>query len=308
MRERLPWRVGLVLVIVPLLAACATGAAQAPARIVAFSTATQLAMDNTTTAFQTVEARHTEMLVTRLSVNYDKQPFNPSMVKPFLSPEALQARQQTFGGLKRYAELLSSVVSDQVLDQYDASTIGLGNALARLDKDLVAKNYLNARVVGDQGIDIFTTAINALGRFIIERKRDRGLRETVKEMDPTVKEIVRLVRLDIGESPEKPGLRNELWNTYDSTIAAQDSFIRNALGAGTMDPIAARTEVRTLVVLVSDQRNADQALAATRDTLQALADAHARLSDTFDPSLTATVERLSSEGQRVKAFYDALRK
>ena len=304
--------VGFALLLA-FTAGCSSNATLASSRIADFATATQLAMQNTTTAFQTVELKHSEMIVARLSVDYETKGFNPKMVTRFLSPDELAARAQILTALKHYAEMLAVIMGNTQLEKFDAQTKQFGVALAHLNQDLVKTQYLSKNAsINDTEIGIFTTAVNTLGKWFVEWKRERTVREEISIMQPAIADIARLLREDIGTSRQEEeakaaGLRNELWNTYTDTIQTQDAFITHNWNV--LTPNERREEIRKLTALVTERTESDATLAATRNMLQTLVATHQKLVNVFDKhtvELDGLVSQLISEGNRIKIFYDAL--
>src|SRR5437867_8981365 len=72
-----------------------------------FANAVTLATENTKSAFDAVEQQYENVEAERIVVNYDKQGFNPNMVKRFLGPEDLELRLALLDALQRYASTLS---------------------------------------------------------------------------------------------------------------------------------------------------------------------------------------------------------
>ena len=95
----------------------------------AFANAVTLATENTKSAFDAVEQQYENVEAERVVVNYDKQGFNPNMVKRFLGPEDLELRLALLDALQRYASTLSDVSGDKQLDQFDDKTRALGSSL-----------------------------------------------------------------------------------------------------------------------------------------------------------------------------------
>jgi hypothetical protein len=157
------------------------------------------------------------------------------------------------------------------------------------------------------------TAVNALGRWFIERKRQQRLPELIREMQAPVKATADLLQADIGTAPDESGhggrgLRDQLWNEYTEAMIQQVAFIdqnKDRMGA------ASKAEaIEKLPQLVRKRSLADQALKQTQSTLSKLVDAHSALLRAVESkgNVQAECSALISEGQRIKAFYDSLQK
>jgi len=291
-------------------------------------------MTNSIEAFHTVERKHTDMIAARILLNYDvKSNFNPNLIEPFLKPDELAAREEIFKALTAYATSLSVIMGNTQLDQFDLATKQFGLSLTGINRTMVKDKYLTKSPVSDDDVGIFTTAVNTLGRWFIDWRRDRDVKEQVKVMQKPVKDITRLISEDIGfpkqeveaghlkdadsgkgqskanngRPSEGRGLRNELWNTYTNTLQSQDLFIRHNWDR--LSPAERRSEIQKLVGLVTERTQADQTLLATKVSLGSLAAAHEQLVDEFEnPSINfeARITELINEGKRINAYFDAL--
>src|SRR2546425_3012101 len=105
----LSWALSLLV----LAAGCISPALQK--NVPDFANAMTLATENTKSAFDAVEQQYENVEAERIVVNYDKQGFNPNMVKRFLDPEDLELRLALLDALQRYASTLSDVSGDKQL-------------------------------------------------------------------------------------------------------------------------------------------------------------------------------------------------
>lgn len=311
MRSRLriwPWPLLCVLPLLWLASACVSPAVHK--NVPAFANAVTLATQNTKSAFDTVEQQYEDVQEAQIVVNYDKQGFNPQMVKQFLAPQDLEIRLALLDALQRYASTLSDVSGDKQLEQFDDKTRAFGSELQTLTGTAAFK-----KLVGTSATDanIATTAVNALGRWFIERKRQQRLPELISEMQEPVKTTAELLQADIGAAPDENGhgghgLRDQLWNEYTGAMVQQVAFIDQ--NKDRMDSTSKAEAIEKLPNLVRQRSLADQALKQTQATLSKLVDAHAALLRAVKSKgdVQAECSALISEGQRIKGFYDSLQK
>lgn len=294
-----------------LFIGCATQ--DAGKRIAAFSEATNLTTQNIANAFDMVERSYYEVQVLRSVVNYDVRGFQPNSIQPFLEPEELEARLRVLKGLQQYSEKLALIMGNSQLSAFDKQTKNFGESLATINRDLV-KKLLSKTSADDNQIQIFTTAINALGRWFIEYKRQKGVKEVIQSMHGTICEICDLLIKDIGVSPAEKdvpatGLRAQLWNQYDLSAELQDKFIQQNICS--LDPISKRNEIKQLATLVSEQMKADATLKSMRDAISKLKETHGKLNEAFSKEtieIDNLITQLISEGERIKNFYESLAK
>jgi hypothetical protein len=290
--------IGLML----LIPGCASP--DAATRIQAFSNATTLTADNTAQAFKLVEDKYFETQVSREVSNYNTNSgFNPSLIKPFLDPQELQVRLDILQGLKLYAEKLSALMGIGQLNAFDDETKSLGQSLSAVDRELVQETFLQKAPLSDQDIDVFTTGINALGRWLTEYNRRAGAKESIDSMQKPVDEVCALLEKDFSF------LKNQLMNGYNLELQERDSFILHNFND--LNPIQRRTEIQGLVDLTLEKQNADKTFASMEASLRQLSATHKRLKEAFSKNGTeidALISQFGTEAKKIKTFYSSLQK
>lgn len=304
---RLAKLIAVGLAVIFSLSACATSAITKD--IQAFSQGVTTTTSNTTAAFEMVDKNYYQLQVAKLVDAYDKAGFKPGTVMRFLPAEELEIRVQALQALNTYASKLSDIISDKTLTEFDTQTKAFGEELLKVKQNKAMEKFLP----NDNDIKIFTAAVDAFGRWFIEYKRQKGLKDIVKDMNDPVQNICKLLVADIGALPVKEkgghGLRNQLHNQYDILIIEQDQFIQN--NKGKLDPRVKRDEIVRLPELVREQETADATLAATQKAVSKLAETHAELVRSFDspsPKLKDLIIQLEDEGKRIGQFYKSIGK
>lgn len=299
-----------LLVVVLIVVACASQ--DAAVRIAAFSEATTVTIQNTATAFDMVEQNYYQMQVSRMVAKYDQLGFNPLSIERFLDPEDLEARLLVLRGLQQYSEKLAMVMGNEQLTEFDEETRELGASLATLNEDIVEHKILSKSVVDAGQIKIFTTAVNALGTWFIEYKRQKGAKKIIAEMDKRVGDISDMLIQDVGSSPAESGgratgLRAQLWNQYNESMRLQDKFIRD--NKDRLDPISRRNEIKQLAYLFSQQKQADATLKSIQSAIGKLRETHGKLHEAFGKNTIEVdnlIAQLKSEGRRISEYYKSL--
>jgi hypothetical protein len=160
-----------------------------------FADAVTIATDNSKAAFQIVDQKYMDVESAKLVVNYDKTGFNPNNVRHLLHPEDLQVRLDLLNALQQYASTLSQVSADTKLQEFDDKTKAFGKSL----QDLTATDAFKSFVKNSKTeVNIATTAIDALGRWFIERKRQKELPKLIEQMQEPVRRTAELLQADIG--------------------------------------------------------------------------------------------------------------
>ena len=271
-------------------------------RTAAFSVAATTATQQTENAYELVERTYEQAQVARLVRRYDAAGFDPATITPFLPEHDREVRVHVLKGLLAYAQLLADVSGDRPLHEMDTATTALAASL----KDLPAAQ-LSAAHLNTTDINIAATAIDELGRVLIERKRRRELPGILHRMQQPIETICTLLRADLGTG-RGPGLRNQLATNYDDLIREQQNYITD--NGHTMPPAERRAEIRALPALVLEQKEGEAALSATGEALGDLARAHTALAETAGkkdaPSFHAALARLRESAEQLQSFYRAL--
>lgn len=308
----------VLLALWTLLCLCQLGCRSASLHkeVPAFSTAVSTAMTNTQTAFEVVEAQFHRAAVTTVINKYDQsQPIVfETDIAPFLAPDQLEARLTVLKGLQRYGELLYVLTGDGQLDALDESTTKLGGALQNLNKNTALGHTVNSgakQIVTDDQLAAFTTAVNAIGRALIEWKRNEAIVTAIPAMDKNVETVCNILIEDIGESDSVPGLRNSLKLAYNKEMQARDRYVSNNIKG--FSAVEKRTEIEAIIALYEQRKAADQTLAAVRSTLMKLRTTHSAMSkavvakNSRIDEVSVLVAQLKAEGERVAEYYKNVR-
>lgn len=295
----------LLSVALLLLVSCQSVAQK---RIVAFAEATNEATTNVEESFNAVENNYFNTQVLKLIANYDpNKGFNVREIKPFLDPDDLEKRKTALEAVSTYAKMLGEIMSDDKLKEFDDSTKSFGEELKNFN-DSDTRKALSKVSVPVSDIDAFTTSVNTIGRWLIEYKREKEVKQVVILMNPHVEKICDLLFLDIGPA-KGPGLREQLSRQYETQMQDMNSYISKNYEK--LSVLELREELNKLAQMPIQQKKADLALSAAGQSLVKLKEAHRKLSKAFDPEapdLEALIRQLSTESKRAKNYYDALNK
>ena len=212
-------RCGAALSLVLLISGCSISPLSQ--RATSFSTAATAATLKVQNAYQLIEQSYTDAQMASLVNNFDAKGFNPSQIQSFMPSAAMQARTQIIAGLRQYATVLAEVSGNQSVTALDMQSEALGKSLQGLSTSTglssVAKN-------ANMDVGIASTAVDALGRMLIEHKAAKELSRILTQMQKPIDQICHLLEDDIG-TPEGGGLRNQLKIDYDGLIAEQRTYI-----------------------------------------------------------------------------------
>lgn len=296
----------LMASLVPvILIALVTGCTSPDAsnQIKAFSDATILMANNTSQAFQMVEDNHFNEEVSKTVLNYDKDVgFRPNDIQPFIGTNALQLRLEVLAGLKSYAANLSALMGNSSLSNFDQGTTQLGQALATFDTNLVKSSLLEKEPATSQEIQIFTTAINTLGHWLIARKQEREAKQAIESMQQPLTNICALLQKDFSI------LHNQLTNDYTTILKNKDDYILHNLAHFDATPHEKSLEILELAQLKRQMESDSEVLSSLESAVAKLAAAHTALQNVFlknNEDIKSLIGELSTEAQRISKYYNS---
>lgn len=287
-------------------------------RISAFSTATTDVSENVADAFKSVDeayiATATEEAVAKIATG---EKVNPKEVaKPFLEAKEYEARAALLRTLSEYAGLLAEIMGDSPREELDAQVDKLAASLKSLSSDNILQGMLgDKKVLTNEEVGIIATGINEVAGLIIDYKRTKEIKNIIKKADPHIKEICTALQKDIGGKRDVPGLRSQLYASYDKRIQERFKWIatnsKSENGRKVLTPLEQRAEIVSWLSMVQDQAKADGAMERIHRSIGTLGATHGKLSTAFDdsaPELDELIGLLKSEADRVKNRYEVLKK
>jgi hypothetical protein len=271
-----------------------------------FATAATAAAKDATNAYQLVEQEHYNAEVERLVADFGTAGFDLNSIQPFMPPDDMDARTKLIKGLSEYAEALAAVAGDKPLTDMDTQAEAVGKSLTDLSKSDALASMVKKDKIGATDLNLVTTAVDALGRAIINHKRNSELPALLKEAKGPIATVCTLLQDDIGD-PEKGGLRNQLKNDYLSDIQKQEKFIKDS---PTLSPTDRQAAIKALATLAKASKDGDKTLAATQKELADLAKTNAALAETDpkkdSPAFKTMLSELVDDGQQLRGFYEKL--
>ena len=317
-------------IVALLLALSLTGCTSSLAKhSVALSAATAPVVDQASAAYRNAESLHD------IRVDYDavtefdaKQPvYNPRTIQPLLSEKDIQVRLAVLAALQCYAQSLVEITSGLNSPALDAASASLGSSLSSLGNtfapslesalgiaaepaptqttattsaNAVPTTPSPAPAISTATQNGISTAVNALGQFLVSKKIKSELPQKIKDMDPHVRALCELLEkdIDILQSQEKLD--------YNSLINGQTQFIQTSK----LDPQLRREQIMKLPKIVRQQRLTDEQLTELRAAIVRLALTHHALAADAQgnnpESLTSKLAELAAAGSNLGKFYSSL--
>jgi hypothetical protein len=266
-----------------------------------FSSATALVVDNSENAFRAAVRLNDQAQASMLVARYDTQPIDPHSLKHLIDAPGLKARTEILDGLRTYAQSLADLAGGISSQPLDDAAAAVGSNLVRLGTAVSSATPIGMTISAQQA-NAASTALKALGEFLVSQKVRGSVPKIIQEMDPSVDAICKLLLSDIAI------LRNQAGLDYEQLLMQQDSFIHHA--GATLSATERRTEIQRLPRILASQQATDDMLADLEESVKELALAHhalaASASQKDAPSLRARLAELHASGQRLSRYYDSL--
>jgi hypothetical protein len=300
-------RIAAALLACSMLVGCSLSLSPLAKKTARFGGAAEIVIKNSSSAYDTVEHATYDAQVSSLVLDFDSSGFDRKKIKPFLPESDLNARKALLSGLQEYADQLASVAGSGAFDPLDQQTVALAGRLDSLSENAEIKKL--APSASESQAKGLATAVNALGKVLIEKKRRRELPSILTKMQPVIEQICGLLDADIGQRPASGvpghGLRSQLWNEYDNIIGNQTDYISD--NKARLSPAEKASEIAKLPRLVRQQADADAALAKTQIALRDLVRAHRALLEAHDTgTFKDRISELVSDGQEIARCYNSL--
>jgi hypothetical protein len=303
MRRHLDGAVRLAALLVLLAAA---GGCLAPLHKggVALSEATAPVVDQAAAAYRDANAIHD------LRVDYDavarfdeaSPVYNPRNTESLLSEKDIEARVSVLAAFQEYANLLVAISSGTDSPALQAASRSVGENLTTFANSLTPPHSAGSSpAITPEARNGISTAVDALGQFLVNRKIKKELPQAIVAMDPHVQSLCSLLEGDVQILEEQER------SDYNRIIDQQTLFIRENTK---MDPEQRRVEIMKLPGFVRQQRTGEARLESLRAAVNRLATAHRALAAEAQgrnaESLADKLAELASAGVNLGNFYQSL--
>ena len=270
--------------------------------------------------------------------------YNPRNTPVLLSEQDIKARLALLEALQCYVSTLVQITHDRDSPALDAAARSLGNSLAGLGNDLapVFESALNLSAPASTltttttssttaGVTTTTsstattaaagpvtpevekglsTAVKALGLYLVNKKINADLPAIIQKMDPTIAAICELLAKDLTliEDQEK--------RDYDSLLDGQRDFIvknqagSNATVAHPLDPEQRREQIMKLPEMVRQQRSTEAQLKELHAAIVKLEATHHEVAEDArgknSELISQKLQELAAAGSNLGKFYSSL--
>lgn len=291
---------GLPLVCLLSLAGCSISPLSR--NTAAFSSATGRVVDNTENAYRTAVRLHEEAQASLLVARYDTaDPMDPHSIHSLIDDKGLKTRSDVLDGLRTYAQTIADLSSGVSSPKLNEAAAACGANLKSLGDALAASTPVGIKITPTEA-STTATAVKALGDFLVNREVKTSVPKVIREMDPNVESLTKLLSSDIDI------LRNQSGLDYDQILTQQDNFIHRA--GSSLTPLERRTQIERLPRILAKQRATDDMLTELQVSINKLAVTHhalaAAATNKDTASLQARIADLRASAENLSTFYESL--
>ena len=299
----------------------------------ALEAATAPVVDQAAAAYHAAITLHDRQVDYEAAAKFDDKQsvYNPRNIQPLISDKDLDVRLMVLAAFQCYTKTIVEITKGTDSPALDAASKSVGGALSSVGNALApsidsalgvaaaAAITTQTTVTTTAGTSVtatastaapaitpgiqngISTAVNALGQFLVSRKIKKELPQKIKDMDPHLQALCELLEkeLDLLQDQER--------RDYDYIINRQTLFIRES---SNLNPEQRREEIMKLPEIVRQQRVADQQLARLRTAIVRLALTHHALAADAQgnnpESLKSKLGDLEAAGSELGRFYSSL--
>jgi hypothetical protein len=309
-------------------------------RATALSVSLAPVVDQSAAAYRGAVALHNLRGEYEAVIAYEKRDasYNPRNSPVLLSEKDIQARLAVLAALQIYSKSLIEITQGTDSPDLDAVSKSVGSNLTSLGNDLTPsiENVLGieaaqgstttttvttvsgsnstttssttssaAPLLSPQVRNGISTAVDALGQFLVSRTITKELPSKIEAMDPTIQSFCKTMADDISAVD---GIEQR---DYDRILNLEKQFIlEDAQTVNATNTQTWRAEVMKLPQIAQQQREAQEQLAALRKALNDLALTHhalaAEAQNNNPETLKDKLSDLASMGNALGKFYSSL--
>ncbi|MGB6691862.1 MAG: hypothetical protein WBE76_28810 [Terracidiphilus sp.] len=280
----------------------------------ALSTATAPVVDGAASAYQAANTIHEKRTDYDAIAEFDKTDpvYNPRILHPLLTEQSIDIRLAVLKAFQCYVETLVEITSgtespalDDASKSVGASLAGLGNTLlpaGSTSATTAATSSQPSLAISQDTQNVLATGANALGQFLVYRAIRNDLPQKVKDMDPQVQALCKLL------ADEVDLLHDAETKDFDSILDRETLFLRDPNSK--LSSEERREAIMRLPELAREQREADLQLTQLKTAIVRLALTHHALAADAQgnnpESLKSKLGDLEAVGKNLGKFKSSL--
>mgnify|MGYP000595594285 CR=1 FL=1 len=211
--------------------------------------------------------------------------------------------------LRAYGQSLQKLNDAVSTEQITAASIKLNNSLHGINEQYEALTGDTKKLDDfDNGIDIISTSMTAIGRTIAESKRQDAMKTVISKADPWIQELTKEL-----EKSLEDGLFTSLTDVNASTtLRRQYTMYNDLVRDSKLSPEQRRTEVNKLYTAWQEYSTRDMKGKALLKAVKAIGLSHTKLQKEVDKDIFAsseisdTVSELTDYYKQLSSFHELL--
>lgn len=303
---------------------------------VAFSAALAPVVDESTAVYRDAVAVHNLREDYEAVVAYENKDasYNPRNAPVLMTDKDIQTRLATLSALQVYSQSLIEITKSPASPELDAASQSVGSGLTAVGNDLApsiesvlgiaaapasttettvtttsggtttTSTTEKATTLSPQVRNGISTAVNALGQFLVSRKISKELPPKIVQMDPNVAALCEALAGDVQTVSSIEG------RDYDRILDLEKQFILEEKTESNANPELLRAEIMKLPEIARKQKDANDKLTALHKALVNLELTHhalaAEAQGNNPQGLQGKLAELSDAGSKLGKFYSSL--
>jgi len=291
-----------------LAAGCNAGINQ---HATALAAATAPVVDQAAEAYRQAQAIHAQSVDYDAAAAFDQNNvFAPASIQDWPAEKDIQIRLAVLTAFQLYVKELEQITAGTDSPALDAASKSVGENLSTLANTLAPTGTTTTTSTStsstlppliSSGVqNAISTAIDALGQFLVNRTINKELPQQIEAMDPHVQALCGLLAKDIELIQEQEKIDS------NDVIDKQTAFLREAK----LDPEERRVEFMKLPEMARRQAANDQALTELHAAIVNLMMTHHALAAAAQgnnpESFTQKLKDLGAAGSSLGKFYSSL--
>jgi hypothetical protein len=280
----------------------------------ALEAATAPVIDQAAATYRETNALHDIRVNYEIYDRFEKSNPVPADLEVLLSDKDIASRLAVLEGFQVYVKSLCAITSGTNPKELADASENVGSQLTSVANTLApsiqnvlkisAADSSSSAAISPSVEKGISTAVFALGQFLINRKLKNELPAKIAEMDPHVDALAKLLEDDIDV------LKQQTDHDYKRIVNLQILFIRKNTESNRLGPSEQRNEIMKVPDILRQQKAASEKLSSLKAAIALMAKAHhdltAEAQGKNPESFNAKLQDLANAASDLGSFYSSL--
>jgi len=280
----------------------------------ALEAATAPVIDQAAATYHEANALHDTRVNYEIYERFDQANPVPADLEVLLSDKDIASRLAVLEGFQVYVKTLCAITSGTNPKELADASENVGSQLTSVANTLApsiqkvlkisAADSSSSAAISPSVEKGISTAVFALGQFLINRKLKNELPAKIAEMDPHVDALAKLLEDDIDV------LTQQTDHDYKRIVNLQILFIRKNSEGNRLGPSEQRNEIMRVPDILRQQKAASEKLSSLKAAIALMAKAHhdltAEAQSKNPESFQAKLQDLANAASDLGSFYSSL--